>query len=47
MGLLDNYSKEELQNIVSISTSYTNLAHNLGYKSFSGDLCNQIKRVLN
>ena len=41
--LLDNYSKEELQQIIKMSHSYHELAKNLGYKSYSGDLVNSLK----
>lgn len=37
-SLVDEYTQEELVNIVKISTSYKDLAKKLGYTSFSGDL---------
>lgn len=43
LALIDQYSKEEFNQIVLLSTNYHELAQKLGYTSFSGDLCNRIK----
>lgn len=44
MSLLNNYSDEEFKNIVSISNSWRDLVHKLGYNSNSGDLKKQIQK---
>ena len=46
MSLIEKYSKQELEQIIQLSSSYTDFAKRLGYTSFSGDLCNRIKEVL-
>ena len=44
MSLLNQYSKDELAHIVSISNSWKNLAKNLGYNCNSSDLKSQIQK---
>lgn len=43
-SLLDTYSKEELQKIANVSNSWRDFTRNLGYKSNSGDLKEQIQK---
>ena len=38
MALIDNYTTEELEEIISLSLSYKDVARQLGYNSYSGDL---------
>lgn len=42
-SLVDNYTEEELKQIIELSNSYRELARKLGYTSFSGDLYNALK----
>ena len=42
-SLVDNYTEEELKQIIELSNSYRELARKLGYTSFSGDLYNTLK----
>lgn len=44
---LDNFSNEELQNIVNSSTSFTEIARKVGYHTKSGAIISLIKRELN
>lgn len=37
-SLLNSYTKEEMQQIASISNSWRDFSHKLGYNSNSGDL---------
>ena len=37
-SIIDNYTEEELEQIVKLSNSYRDLAKKIGYTSFSGDL---------
>lgn len=46
MSLIEEYNEKELKQIMQLSNSYTDFAKRLGYTSFSGDLCKQIKKVL-
>lgn len=46
MSLLNKYSKQELENIVKQSLSYKDVAKLLGYTSYSGDLCNNVKEKI-
>lgn len=43
-ALIDTYSKEEFQNLINNSSSYSELALKLGYKAKSGDLIARIKQ---
>ena len=43
LALIDQYSKEEFNQIVLLSTNYKEVAQKLGYTAYSGDLCNKIK----
>ena len=47
MALIDNYSKEELQQIASISRSFSQFCRNLGYKSNSTKTRDTIKDRIN
>ena len=47
MSLIDNYTKQELENIIQKSSSYRDVAKKIGYTSYSGDLCNLIKDTAN
>lgn len=47
MALIDNYSKEELQQIASISRSFSQFCRNLGYKSNATKTRNTIKNRVN
>lgn len=46
MALIDKYSKEELQQIATISTSFSNFCHNLGYNSNATKTRETIKKRL-
>ena len=46
MALIDAYSEEELQEIVSFSLSYKDVARALGYNSYSGDLKKLLEKRL-
>lgn len=43
-ALIDTYDKKEFERIVQLSTSWKDLALNLGYKSNSGDLKKRIEK---
>lgn len=45
--LMDQFSKEELQEIVSNSTSYVSVLKKIGYKSNSGDATKTLREKLN
>lgn len=47
MSLIDNYTKQELENIIQKSSSYKDVAQRIGYTGYSGDLCNLIKNTIN
>ena len=47
MALIDNYSKEELQQIASISRSFSQFCQNLGYKSNATKTRDTIKNRVN
>lgn len=46
MALIDAYSEEELQEIVSFALSYKDVARALGYNSYSGDLKKLLEKRL-
>ena len=46
MALIDNYSKEELEQIVQQSTSFLEVLRKLGYTSHGGQFVKSIKEKI-